>query len=81
MTTLKLSDLFMKHGRTFDGTVRLEDQNKLIERLREHDVLKDQLNEVLCFQECHGLLLYWWIEEMLFPTITRLCAKHRIDVV
>ena len=45
--TLQVSDLFLKKGYSFDYQTRIDDQNKLIERLRTsgQDALADSVAE------------------------------------
>ncbi len=86
MTTLQLSDLFTARGHSFDWTIRIDDQNRLIERLQalreEADygaVFQLYLDEFKNFCE-EGIASYNFIDDFL-TRLTRMCSHQRIDVV
>ena len=84
MAKIKLSDLFQKRGHSWDGTVRLADQNKLKERLQE--LTRDtQLPLFQLFYEqfddfCGDVPVSYYYLNLFLTSLTAECSRLRIDI-
>jgi hypothetical protein len=78
MITLKLSDLFQRHGHDFDWNIRIADQNNLIARLNEHEPLRQYAVVLEDFTD-GGIASLPFIE-LLLQGITKACSRHNISV-
>jgi len=79
MTALKLSDLFTKYGHNFDGVIRVDDQKKLITRLREHEIFNDDVVKIEEFLKGTDIIPIFQVNHWLHAIIKK-CSLNRIDV-
>lgn len=85
MNTLIITDLFRSFGHGFDYQRRIDDQNKLIERLSEifaatGIVAFDETATELHDFNDEGPISLNYIELVFLPKLTKTCAIHNVKM-